>query len=276
MATANQYPDRHREYYLPAWLRVVAIIGFTARGIIYLMVGGLALGAALGERQSAPGSKRVMRELAAWPLGKVLLSLLCVGWVFYALWRVVQSLDDVDRCGKTLKGWSTRAGQLINGLVSLGLAWGAVEMMAGRPEKGGGVRTWTARALNEPLGRWLAAAAGVGVLFWSAFNVSKAWRGRMVDELDARKLTPLWHWRLRLLGRVGESTRSLVFAVSAVFLCLAALDFNAREARGLGGALNALAAAPYGRAVLAAAGGGLLAYGAYQIAIARYRQIGRQ
>jgi len=65
----------------------------------------------------------------------------------------------------------------------------------------------------------------------------------------------------------------VVFAIVGLFLVIAALRHNAGEAKGLGGALAKLTHQPYGHPLLGLVALGLVAYGAYSFAEARYRRI---
>jgi hypothetical protein len=58
-----------------------------------------------------------------------------------------------------------------------------------------------------------------------------------------------------------------------LFLLLAASRADPRQARGSGEALQALGQQPCGRYSLALVGAGLLAYGLFQLVVARYRRI---
>ena len=58
-------------------------------------------------------------------------------------------------------------------------------------------------------------------------------------------------------------------------MLVAAIESSPRQARGLGGALAALAEQPYGPFLLAAVAFGLLSYGLFAVAQARYRRIAR-
>jgi Domain of Unknown Function (DUF1206) len=75
------------------------------------------------------------------------------------------------------------------------------------------------------------------------------------------------------LGRWGFIARGLVFGIVGVFLVNAAVDANPREARGLGGALRALQAQPFGRVLFAITALGLFAFGIFQLVLAYYRRI---
>jgi uncharacterized protein DUF1206 len=74
-------------------------------------------------------------------------------------------------------------------------------------------------------------------------------------------------------GKTGLIARGIVFILSGWFLVQAALRFDPSQARGLSGALDTLAAQPFGPWLLGLIALGLVAFGAYSILEARYRRI---
>jgi hypothetical protein len=78
---------------------------------------------------------------------------------------------------------------------------------------------------------------------------------------------------VKRLGRVGYTAQGLVFGEIGIFLIVAASKHDPHEAKGLGGALQQLANAPYGHVPLALVALGFIAYGFYSFAQARYRRI---
>ena len=77
------------------------------------------------------------------------------------------------------------------------------------------------------------------------------------------------------LGRIGFAALGAVNVVIGIFLIIAAVRHNAGEAKGIGDALSTLAQRPYGGALLGAVALGLIAYGVYTFAEARYRRLVR-
>ncbi len=75
------------------------------------------------------------------------------------------------------------------------------------------------------------------------------------------------------LGIAGFVARSIVFATIGMFLLYAAIDSNAREAKGFVGALGVIQQQPYRSALLGITALGLLAFGAFNMAEAAYRRI---
>src|SRR5687768_1449513 len=104
------------------WIEPVARIGYAAKGSIYLLVGVLAVMAALNLGGSINGPKEALARLEPKAFGKVILSLVCAGLACYSVWRFVQSFFDPDHKGKSAKGLLVRAGFAISGVVHAYLA----------------------------------------------------------------------------------------------------------------------------------------------------------
>ena len=77
-----------------------------------------------------------------------------------------------------------------------------------------------------------------------------------------------------LCARVGTAQlMTVVFGLIGYFLINAAVDYKPKESVGLDGALSALAQASYGPVLLGIVAAGLIAFGAYSMADARYRRV---
>jgi hypothetical protein len=83
-----------------AW---IARSGYVARGVVYLIVGGLAVLAALGSGGETTDSKGALRTIIQQPFGQVLLGLVALGLVSYAVWRLVQAIARVSLCRSARK-----------------------------------------------------------------------------------------------------------------------------------------------------------------------------
>ena len=75
------------------------------------------------------------------------------------------------------------------------------------------------------------------------------------------------------LGTFGHLARAIVFALVGIFLIKAAVDYNARAAVGLDGALAKIVHRSYGPYTLGAVAAGLIAFALYSISDARFRKI---
>ena len=78
------------------WL---ARIGLTARGLVYLVIGWLAVLMGLGG-QANIDQRGALTEVLAQPYGGVMLGFLTIGFAAYALWRLSESAFGVTGRGK--------------------------------------------------------------------------------------------------------------------------------------------------------------------------------
>jgi hypothetical protein len=251
------------------WL---ARLGHGARGLVYLMVGGLAALAALGTGGQVSGSKGALRTFLSEPLGWVWVALIGLGLLFFALWRVLQATTDAD-CGDTSQSKSVGARIVygVSALIYLGLAWWAVNVALGWAGGGGddGAKGWTAWLMSQPFGAWLVMAAGIAIAVAGFFFYWKAWSEDFSDGLVG---TDADHW-LGLMGRCGFAARGLVFNIIGVLLIIAGLQSDPSQAEGLGGALRQLQTQAFGWIFLGLTAAGLAAFGIYNLAQAAYGQI---
>lgn len=260
------------------WIAPLARAGYTAKGIVYVLVGLLAAQAAMSatSASSATDSGGAFSVILAQPAGRVVLGLVAVGLLGYALWRAVSAIADTENQGHDGKGMVRRVGYGISALLHLSLAMEAFRLVRGSASGSGGdagAEHWTARALDLPLGQWLVGIAGAITIGYGLYQVKRGFDGYIQKRLDLGGLdASAARWAVRF-GRFGTAARGVVFALIGWFLIQAARAANAAEAGGLGEALRSLEQRSYGRWLLGAVALGLVAYGLFQFVNARYRRI---
>lgn len=259
-------------------IEVLARAGYAAKGVVYTLVGGLALLAAVGSSGSTTGSRGALRSLLDRPYGLAMLAVVAAGLAGYALWCFVRAILDPERKGRDARGIAKRAVHFGKGVVHAALVVAVIQMMRGAGGGGDddrGARDWTAWLMSFPLGIWLVGAAGVAILLFGLRQLYRAWAIDMDEPLDLGKMGVAAHaWTARF-SRLGMAARGVVFGLIGTFLVVAARHENPAAARGVGGALDAVRAQPYGAALLALVAVGLVAYGCFQFVLARYRRIAR-
>lgn len=252
-------------------IEMVARLGYVARGAVSLIIGILALIAAFGRGGGTTGSKGALQTLLTQPLGEILLAAVTLGLFGFALWRALQSLLDADGRGTGAKAIVARVGQAVSAIIYIGLGVFALGLLLGWGQGGGeeqSARDRTAWLLAQPFGRWLVGAVGVAVAGAALGMAFKAWTASFNRHLASD--APAW---VVSLGRLGYAARAVVFLVISGFLVVAAWQSDPSEARGLGGALLALQAQPFGQALFGLVALGLAAFGAFEFAEARFRRI---
>jgi hypothetical protein len=249
-----------------AWL---ARSGYAARGVVYLVVGGLAVVAALGGGQTTD-SKGALRTILQQPFGEVLLALVALGLVGYAIWRLVQATTDPDGHGTDAKALVIRGGLLVSAITHSLLALFALSLIFGWGSSVGGARDWTAWLLQQPFGRWLVGLIGVAVIGAGLAHMIKGYRADFTKYLE---MAPATLERSSPICRFGLIARGVVFLIIGGFLVVAAWRFSSGDVVGLQGALQTLQQQPYGWILLAVVALGLCAFGVYSLIEARYRRI---
>jgi hypothetical protein len=254
-------------------LEMLARFGYGARGVVYCLVGGLALLAAIGSGGATGGSRTALQTLLGQPFGRFWLFLIALGLFGFCAWRVTEALTDADQRGSDLKGWGIRGAHLISGAIYAGLAISALNLSLGQGSGGGedqAAQDWTGWLMSQPFGLWLVGLVGLAVAATGIGFAWKAWRGNVTDRLSLPADKHDW---IVSIGRMGFAARGIVFLMIGGFLILAALNSSSAEVHGLGGALKALQQQPYGWVLLALTAVGLFAFGLFGLVQARYRHI---
>jgi uncharacterized membrane protein YidH (DUF202 family) len=262
-------PDRGGD---PEWLHKAARVGFLAKGLVYGLIGVLAVQIALGDSAQADQSG-ALSAVARQPFGTVVLWLAAVGFAAYALWRFSQAAwgrrDESDERMRTVK----RVGSALNGIGYLVLGVLSARTALEGGGSGGGNTGLTARVLEAPGGQVAVVLVGLGVI---GLALGLTWRGLTTDfdeHLDRGRMGGRTYDAVRRLGQVGYPARGLVFFIAGVFVVKAALEHEPGQAKGLDLALQQVAEAPFGQVLLVVVALGLICFGAFCVAEARYRRL---
>jgi hypothetical protein len=245
--------------------------GFLARGVIYVVLGILAFGLALGIGGRPANQQGALQAIAQHSLGGVLLILVAAGLAGYSFWRLMRAAVGHGPEGAD-KG-ADRVVALASGLAYAGLCAIAIEILLGRGSSSGSPQKPASGVLGWPGGTWLVGIAG-GVLICVALY--QGYRGTSRDFLDDSKTEQMSRavkaW-LTWIGTFGYLARMVVFGLVGVFLVKAAIDFNPSKAVGVDGALAKLAHASYGPVMLGIVAAGLVAFGVFSLSDARYHRV---
>jgi len=248
------------------WL---ARAGLTARGVVYLLIGVLALLLALGSTGKEVDQRGALAELLSHSYGTAVVVALAIGFFGYALWRLSEAAFGVTGEGK---GKGPRLKSLGRGIAYLVLTFTAVSALRGVGQSQSGQQeTLTAQVMGHTGGRWLVGLVGVAVIGVGATMVVEGWQLRFMRYF--RSLPPQIRDYLRNLGRVGTIARGLVFALVGVLILSAAWRVDPKQAGGIDTAFRTVLAQPYGQVLCIAAALALVAFGIYGLAEARYRRV---
>ena len=249
------------------WL---ARAGLTARAVVYLLIGLLAILVANGNRAEAD-QKGALAQVIAKPYGGWAVGLLAFGFAGYALWRLSEAAFGVVGEGRKT---GPRVQSLVRGIVYLFLSYTALSLLLGsRAGQAAQQRGYAGQLMTTTGGRWLVGVAGAVVLVVGVALVVEGFQLKFMRFFPAGALPADISKLVRQLGRVGTMARGVVFALAGGLLVAAAWTFDPRKAGGLDGALKTLRSQPYGPFLLLLIALGLVAFGVYGLAEARYRRV---
>ncbi|MFD9002485.1 DUF1206 domain-containing protein [Streptomyces sp. NPDC059582] len=250
--------------------------GLCARGVIYLLVGVLALQIALGDGQRQADRGGALAELADKPFGAVLLWILGIGVVGMALWRLPEAVfGSVGPDGRKAR---KRLLAVVRCVFYATVAYSVIAFAAGSGGDGSGSsdkqsKDVTARVLELPGGQWIVAVAGAGIVVAGVWIGARAVMRSYRDKLNLGEM-PRWARRtVDVTGVGGGAARGLVFAAAGAFAIRAAIDYDPDRAKGLDDTLRSFAGTPLGPALLGCVAAGLALFGVFSFVLARWRRV---
>jgi len=249
----------------------LARTGLTARGVIYILVGWVALLVALGQTSREADQQGALQLLADKPYGLVSLWLLGAGFAAYALWRLSEAAFGV--IGEP-KGAGPRLKSLGRAVLYAGFAYLTFSVISGtRHSQSRQQQDMTATAMQHTEGRWLVGIVGLAVVVIGLILVSEGVRRKFMKYLRTGQMSPGTRRVVKLLGMIGTIARGLVFALAGALVIDAAVTHKASQAGGIDEALLTLRNQPFGEFLMLLAALGLVVFGIYGLCEARWRKV---
>lgn len=247
------------------WL---ARAGYAARGVVFLLISGLALFSSFGGGR--PDTRNALDSLLQQPFGRIWLGLIGLGLAGFVAWRLAQSLADADNHGPGWKSVAIRAALFGSAATYAGLAIYAFAHALANDSGGGGngEESMAAWAMSQPFGRFLAAAIGLGFVIGGCVTAYKGFSQRFRRYL---KLPGDRNGPLALLSIYGLAARGVLFAIVGIFFTYAAFSLDPQQAGSTADALEWIRQLPFGAFLYLVVAAGLAAFGLYNFVEARYR-----
>ena len=249
----------------------LARAGLTARGIIYILVGWVAVLVALGHSSREADQQGALHLLADKPYGLVSLWLLGTGFAAYALWRLSEAAFGVTGARP---GAGPRLKSLARAIIYAGLSYLTFTVIAGTDRsQSGRQQDITATAMRDTTGRVLVGVAGLVIVACGIALVVEGARKKFMKYLQTSQMSARLRRVIELLGMTGTIARGLVFALVGVLVIDAAVTHKASESGGIDKALLTLRDQPFGEFLMMLAALGLLVFGVYGLCEARWRKV---
>jgi hypothetical protein len=263
-STARQVTDS------PA-ARLLARAGLAARGVIYILIGWVAILVAIGHSSQEADQHGALQLLASKPYGLVSLWLLGIGFAGYAFWRASEAAlgvtGDPDSAGPRLRS-------LGRAVVYAAFAYLTFKVISGsRGSQSQRQQDITATAMQHPAGRWLVGLVGLIIVIVGVVLAVEGIRRKFMKYLRTSQMSRRTRHVVRWLGTVGSVARGVVFALAGVLVIDAAVTHNPAKSGGIDQALLTLRGQPFGEFLVILAALGLITFGVYGLCEARWRRV---
>jgi Domain of Unknown Function (DUF1206) len=252
--------------------RALARAGLTARGVLYILIGWVAILVALGQTSQGADQQGALQLLAGQPYGLVSLWLLGIGFAGYALWRLSEAAFGVTVDGN---GAGPRLKSLVRALIYAFFAYLTFKIISGA---GGGSQAskqedLTATVMHHTGGRWLVGFVGLVIVVTGLLLVGEGLRRKFLKYLQLAQVSPRTRRIVEWLGVIGTAARGSVFALAGILVIDAAVTYKPAKAGGIDKALLILRNQPFGEFLLILAALGLIIFGVYGLCEARWRKV---
>ena len=245
--------------------------GFLARGLMYVVIGWIALQIAFGHTRQQADRTGALHALSGTPFGVVALWVLVIGFFGMTLWRLSEAIWPVGEGRKTTKRVSAVAKAVVYAVLGYGVLKYAIGL--GAPQSGNQQSVdLTGTVLRHAGGQVVVVLIGLALMGGGLYLGYQAWRERFRKELDLGRMLRRTHQVVEWLGRIGGVARGIVFITAGVFLVVAAVRSQPQQAKGVDSSLRELAATPAGPWLLALVAIGLIMFGLFSWCEARWRR----
>jgi len=251
----------------------LARLGYAARGIIYFVIGLLAVLMAFGYGGKTTDQQGAISMIGTQPAGRILLWLVLIGLVCYSLWGLIRAIFNPFHQGHDAKGFALRIGYLVSAAAYALLVMPTYALISGgaQPAQNGvqqsQIQQYTAKILAMPFGQWLVGIIGIIVILVGLIQFFQGFNSGFERQIYLTKLNPAQLRRVRFLGRFGTIARGIVFALIGLFIVMAAYTANSQQVKGFDSTLTSILQQPYGRWLLGAIALGLISLGLYSLCL---------
>lgn len=253
------------------WLTRSARAGLVARGLLYLVLAGIAVDIAINGHgpQADPGG--ALRVVSRQPLGEFALIVAAAGFAVLSVTRLVAGVAaylDEHELWPAIRA----AGECIAygafGVLTLAFVLGDKQTGTEKSH-----HTLTAKLLDAPAGRWLVALVGVSVIVFYCAQLVIGVTGGFEDRLELGRMPAAVRAIARVTGTAGYIARALAFIPIGVFFVVAAVTHDAHKAKGLDATVREFSQHWWGLVLLAVVALGFFAFAIYAFIEAAYRDV---
>jgi len=248
-------------------LHGLARAGFVVLGAVHAVIGILAFVITRDPDDVEADQSGAMMAIARTPVGGVLLWGVAIALLALSVWELLETVlvpgrDRPRRWARRIPQFAKAAAYAVVGVLALVFAVG------GRPSAAESGFDVSATLIAVPGGAWVLIAVGLATL-GAGIGFVVAGVLRRFQRL-LRMPSGTAGVTVTVVGVAGYVGKGISLGVVGVLVVIGAAMADPRAASGLDGALTELVTKPYGEVLVWIAGSGLIIYGLFCVARARY------
>jgi len=258
-------------------METLARLGYGVRGLLYIMIGFLALQVALGKGGAPTDMKGAIAAISKQPGGLVFLWVILIGLVSYSLWGVVRAVFDPLQKGHDTKGLLARGGFLFSAASYALLIPGTYGLISGTGSaaSSGATQQSMTKIMSSPLGHWAIGLIGLAVIAGGVHQIIEGFNNSFDKQFQTYAMNAQEVKIATQLGRFGTATRGFIFALIGVLMCLAVYQSSSNQIIGIDTVLKTILSQPFGIWLLGIVAAGLIAFGIYSMLSAAWFRLKR-
>lgn len=238
-----------------------AKLGYVARGLIFILIGYVAL--STGNAESGSDLFKIVEDMNG---GTPMLAIIALGALGYGGFKIYDAIANLEGHDEDGKGQIKRAAIALGGASYLLFAFMATKILlrSDAQEGGGTSEQEAAQEVSAAGGDFLIVLLGVGLIATGLYQIKKA-----ITRDFMRKLVGNTPPGVEYAGLAGYAARGITMAVTGWFVFKGGIG-SSEEVKGLGETLDALRGTGLVYTLLSL---GLMAFGLFSLVEARYRMI---
>ena len=258
-------------------METLARVGYGVRGLLYIMMGLLALQVTLGKGGAPTDMNGAIAAFGKQPGGMVFLWVILIGLISYSLWGVVRAVFDPLHKGSDMKGLLARGGFLFSAASYALLIPGTYGLVSGSGSgsSSGASQQSLSKIMASPVGHWAIGLIGLAVIAGGVQQIIQGFNNSFDKQFQTYAMNAEEVKIATQLGRFGTATRGFIFALIGVLMCLAVYQSSSNQIIGIDTVLKTILSQPFGIWLLGLVAVGLIAFGIYSMLSAAWFRLKR-
>jgi hypothetical protein len=214
-----------------SFIRYLPAYGCISTGLIYFSIGLIAILSFLKIKQGGADESSLVAFLNDYFIGRIFIWIILLGTVSYITWRILESIQDPYKYGKTAKGLILRIGIALSTIPDILIAYTASQSLFGKKNLNeNGIPKEERQLVNsilESWGSWIIILLGLIILLTAIvqliYGVSRGYR----ERLDIKHYNSTKRTLVHALAWAGYSARGIIVGIIGFFATKAGIEKNA-------------------------------------------------